>query len=90
VTGVERRKVRSGIGAGVNLNSTVSVNGRSPYVLECHYQDPAGTLHVFKSRNLFFDPVELEGRQIRVYVDHGDMDHYYVDVESVVPDIQVH
>ena len=62
-----------------------------PLQAECHYEDPAtGTLHVFKSRDLFFYPAELEDQEIKVYVEQGNMDHYYVDVESVVPDIQVH
>jgi len=75
----------------IRRDYSVEVNGVCPCALECHYKDPTtGTLHVFRSRDLFFYPAELEGKQIRVYVEQGNMSHYYVDVESVVPDIQVH
>lgn len=75
----------------IRPNYSVQVNGQCPYVLECHYRDPAtGTLHVFLSRNLYFCPAELQGSQVRVYVDRARMDRYYVDVEGALPDVQVH
>jgi len=77
--------------ADIRPNFSVQVNGVCPYVLECHYQDTlSGALHVFRSRNLFFYPGELAGRQVRVYVDRTNMDHYYVDVDSLVPEVEVH
>jgi len=77
--------------ADIRPNYSVEINGRCPYVLECHYRDPAsGTLHVFRSRNLFFCPAETENRQVRVYVDPENFSRYYVDVESLVPDVEIH
>lgn len=77
--------------ADIRPNFSVQVNGQYPYVLECHYPDPAtGALHVFRSRNLFFYPKELEGRQVRVFVDKANMKHYYVDVEGLVPSVEIH
>lgn len=77
--------------ADIRPNFSVQVNGRCPYVLECHYRDPlTGALHVFTSRNLFFFPAEFEGRQIRVYVDRENMNLYYVDTDHLLPDVQVH
>jgi hypothetical protein len=65
----------------VSPNFTVTVNGRHPYVMECHYIDPlTGSLHVFYSRNLFYCPSEFIGRQVKVYVGRDDLKHYYVDV----------
>lgn len=75
----------------IRPNYSVRVNGRCPYELECHYRDPqTGELHVFRSRNLFFYPGELAGKQVRVYVDLDRMKRYYVDVEGFVSDVQVH
>jgi len=77
--------------ADVRPNFGVQVNGRCPYVLECHYRDPAtGALHVFRSRNLFFYPAELENRRIRVYTDRNNLNRYYLDVESLLPDVEIH
>ena len=42
------------------------------------------------SRNLFFYPAELENRQVRVYIDRENMRHYYVDVENVIPEVEIH
>lgn len=75
----------------ITPNYSVQVNGRSPFVVECHYQDPTtGTLCIFRSRNLFYFPEELSGNQIRVYVDPDNMKHYYVDVASVLPRVEVY
>jgi len=77
--------------ADIRPNFSVQVNGACPYVLECHYRDPAtGTLHIFKSRNLFFYPAELENRPIRVYVNRENMKDYYVDVDGQLADVQTH
>jgi hypothetical protein len=77
--------------ADIRPNFSVQVNGQYPYVIECHYRDSAtGELHVFKSRNLFFYPAEFENGQIRVYVDRENMSRYYVDVDSLIPDVQIH
>lgn len=75
----------------IRQNFSTQISGISPYVLECHYQDPpAGILHVFSSRNLFFYPAELLGSQVRVYIDPDNMSHYYVDVENAASNVQLH
>lgn len=69
----------------VDYNYSVTVNGRHPSVLECHYQDPStGLMHVFMSKDIYLNPQELVGTEIRVYVDRTDYSRYYVDVESVI------
>ena len=71
-------------------NYNVRVNGVCPFILECHYQDPAtGTLHVFRSRNLFYCPAELVGQQVRVYVEQGNMRHYYVYADPLISNVRM-
>jgi len=75
----------------IRQNLSITVNGVSPYVLECHYRDPAAnTLHVFRSPNLFYYPAELLGSPVRVFVDPENLRHYYVDVDDALPDVQLH
>ncbi len=73
-------------------NYNVRVNGRTPYLAECSYTDPdTGVLHLFQSRNLYFDPTSiLMDAQVPVYVRKGDYRHYYVDVDAVLPEVQRH
>jgi len=76
---------------GIRPDLNIRVNGRCPNVLECHWQDPStGVLHVFQSRCLFFCPSELLDRPVRVYVDPGNMNRYYVDVDALLPDVRLH
>jgi len=77
--------------ADLRVNFSVQVNGRSPYVMECHYQDPeTGVLHVFDSRPLYYCPAELIGKPVRVYVEEGNFGHYYVDADSILPEVERH
>lgn len=75
----------------VTVNGAVSVNRMHPFIIKCIYQDMAGNIHVFKSRELFFDPRPLlKDQQVRVYVDADNFDHYYVDIDSVLPKVINH
>lgn len=41
----------------VEINQSVSVNGRNPYVILCQWLDKeTSELHLFESENLWFDP----------------------------------
>lgn len=73
-------------------NYSVRVNGRCPYVAECSFTDPeTGVLHLFRSRNIFFDPTTLlMDAQVPVYCRRGDYRHYYVDVDAVLPETERH
>lgn len=71
--------------AEVSFNYSVTVNGRHPVRLECHYQDPtSGKMRVFMSKNIFGNLQELVGTEIPVFVDRNDYSKYYVDVESLL------
>lgn len=75
----------------VTQNYNVRVNGRHPYIIKCIYQDRAGNIHIFTSRNLFFDPgALLRSQQVKVYVDGEDFKHYYVDADEILPRVINH
>lgn len=75
------------------LDYSIMVNGWPTYRIECSYRDPGtGTVHVFQSDNLRFDPSRyVTQRTVRVYVDKSaGFDDYYVDVDAILPDIRRH
>jgi Protein of unknown function (DUF3592) len=67
---------------GVELNTSLRVNGASPYRVVTQWQDPASSeLHLFRSENLWFDPSDyIKGRQITVFIEPGNPKKYAVDV----------
>ena len=72
-------------------NYTVRVNGKNPYIIKCKYEAINGTVHIFKSRNLFFNPESvLKGTRVKVYTDRINYKKYYVDIDEVLPNIKIH
>ncbi len=71
----------------VVLNTSVRMNGRSPYALQCQWQDPAtGQVHVFESEPIWFDPTPyMPERPLRVMIEPGNPRKFYVDV-SFLPE----
>lgn len=67
---------------GIELNSSVTVNARSPFRILAQWQDPATSrIHVFHSENIWFDPDKyIDRKTLTVYVDPSDLKKYYVDV----------
>ena len=78
--------------AGINNQQNVRVNGGSPCVVECHYQDPAtGTVHVYYSRYLYVSVAGLlKSDQVPVYIDRMNEKIGFVDIDAVLPEIRVH
>lgn len=78
--------------AGAGEQNSVSLNGRHPFVLECHYTDPdTGTVHVYYSRYLFVNVDDLlQSDEVPVYIDRMNDRVGFVDVDAVLPDIRVH
>lgn len=75
----------------ITMNYAVRVNSRHPYIVVCRYQDMYGNIHLFKSRNLFFDPATiLKDQMVRVYVDGEDFNHYYMDIDEILPTVIQH
>ena len=68
---------------GVRRNTSLKVNGRSPWVLEAQWQHPiTQTVHSFTSENLWFDPSEYlqELKQVDVRVDADDPRRHRIDI----------
>ncbi|MEE0956309.1 MAG: hypothetical protein U0L49_10930 [Eubacterium sp.] len=75
----------------VTITYNVEINGSNPYVIVCQYQDPrTGILHIFRSKYIMFYPGDLTGRSVRVFVDPQNLNHYYVDLDSVLPQVEMH
>jgi hypothetical protein len=72
----------------VDLNTSLSINGRHPFRVLTQWQDPATSrIHIFASHNLWFDPSKyITQKQIRVYVDRTNPKRYYVDL-SFLPQL---
>lgn len=73
------------------INYSIQMGTRHPYVVKCRYQDNYGNVHIFKSRNLMFNPTELmKDNMVKVYVDGENYKHYYVDVDEILPKVIEH
>jgi uncharacterized protein DUF3592 len=66
----------------VEQNTSMQVNGRSPWRVLAQWLDPATSqVHVFKSDNLWFDPsAYIKDRKINVFLDRANPKKYYVDL----------
>lgn len=78
--------------AGFKVNTHVNVNGTHPMVVEVHYTDPdTGTVHVFYSRHLYINAKGLlTSYEVPVYMDREDKRVGFVDIDAVLPKIEVH
>ena len=75
----------------ISQNYNVSVNGRHPFMVSCKYEAVDGTVHIFKSRYLYFNPEPLlKNNVVRVYVDNDNFKKYYMDIDEVLPTIVEH
>ena len=65
----------------VKINRSFKVNGRNPYQILAHWQNPATSeLHVFVSDNIWFDPTDyIDQDDIVVLIDKDNPSSYYVD-----------
>jgi len=73
---------------GVQLNTSVRVNGSSPYRLVCQWLDPAtNKMHVFHSANIWFDPTNyVSGKTLDVLLDPENPHRYLVET-SFLPEV---
>ncbi|NTW82738.1 MAG: DUF3592 domain-containing protein [Chlorobiaceae bacterium] len=67
--------------------TSVRIGGKSPYQILSEWVNPAnGKLHVFKSRNIWYDPsLMIMTEKIRVFIKKNDPKKYAVDL-SFLPD----
>lgn len=73
---------------GVEQNTSLVMNGQSPFRIVTQWQDPAtAKLHVFRSDNLWFDPTDhIPGESIGVYIRPDNPKRYWVDT-SFLPKV---
>lgn len=78
--------------ADISPRGNVRINGRSPYVVECHYTEPGRDVtHVYFSRDLYTDVRDLlKSDQVPVYIDRMNEDVGFVDIDAVLPEIRIH
>ncbi len=66
----------------IDLNRSVTYNGRHPYLIYCTYYDAyRDVTYRFKSRNVMVDPGYAPGDTIEVYVDPEDYSKYAVNTD---------
>ncbi|WP_026971372.1 DUF3592 domain-containing protein [Aliagarivorans marinus] len=70
---------------GVNINRSLSVNGRNPYQIHAQWRNPrTSEMHVFSSENLWFDPTDyIKQQEITVLIEMSNPKKYYVDVSCL-------
>ena len=66
----------------VELNTSYTVNGRNPFRVLTHWQNPVTSeIHIFKSNNLWFDPSDyINKKTITVFIENNNPKKYYVDL----------
>ncbi|PBJ09034.1 DUF3592 domain-containing protein [Flavobacterium sp. ACN6] len=65
----------------VELNSSLSANGRNPFQIYSQWQDPqTNELYVFKSENIWFDPTDfVKTDTLKVFIDPQNPKNYTMD-----------
>ena len=73
---------------GVELNRSLSVNGRHPFRVLTQWQNPSTSeVHVFQSTNIWFDPsTYIPSKRITVFVEKNNPRKYCVDL-SFLPKV---
>lgn len=67
----------------VYQNTGLKINGRSPYVVECCYTDNHGEKYLYKSENLYFNPLPyIEDNSVKIYLHPQDKATYYVAIQE--------
>lgn len=77
----------------IDLNTSYSVNGRHPYVINCRWTNPAsGITYLFKSGNLWFNPDFLIEEHhiisLSVYLNMEKPKKYYIDISELTDKVQ--
>jgi hypothetical protein len=73
---------------GVEYNSSLVVNGRSPYKILAQWKNPTtNDLHIFSSENIWFDPSDhINNKELTVLMARNNPKKYHVDT-SFLPKI---
>ena len=78
--------------AGTRVITRVNMPGGHPVVVEVHWTDPdTGTVHVYYSRYLYINVDDLlTSDEVPVYLSRNDNSVGFVDIDAVLPRIEVH
>lgn len=69
---------------GVERNTSIRVNGRSPWRVVAQWRHPqTGLVHLFYSDNLWFDPSAYLAETIPVVLDRQNPKRYWMDLSSL-------
>jgi len=73
---------------GVNYNTSLKVNGRSPYVITAQWQNPSDNkVYIFESDNIWFDPsAHINDEHITVLIDPKNPKNHMIDI-SFLPEL---
>jgi hypothetical protein len=65
---------------GVELNTSLAVNGANPYRIACQWLDPASNqVYLFHSGNIWYDPTDYLPKSLEVLVDPNNLHRYTVE-----------
>lgn len=71
---------------GVEIDRKISINYRHPYMLVCQRSMPNGSMQLFYSDYIWYDPTSsLTSDSVTVFLDPNKDNRYYVDLSSVLP-----
>ena len=81
------RRIQAEI-TGVELDTSLTVNGANPYRILCQWLDPAkNEMHVFHSGHIWYDPTNyITGKTLEVLVDPNNPHRYTVET-SFLPKV---
>lgn len=73
---------------GVNYNTSLKVNGRSPYIITAQWQNPSDNkVYIFESDNIWFDPsAHINDEHITVLIDPKNPKNHMIDI-SFLPEL---
>ncbi len=76
---------------GISTQNSVNMINGHPRVIECAYTDPAGVVHIYRSRYLYTDVTKmLKADTVPVYIDRFNENIGFVDIDAVLPEIRIH
>lgn len=71
----------------VEIDRKISSNYRHPYMLVCQRRMPDGSMKLFYSDHIWYDPTNaLTSNSVTVFLDPSNDSRYYVDLSSVLPE----
>ncbi len=75
-----------------NQDTNIRINNQRPFIAVFEYFDQyTGIMHFYKSQPIMFDPTHsLTGRDVKVYIHPDDPECYYVDIDDIMPVVQMH